>query len=166
MSPNQAIFSTFIIISYLLVFIKKYIPGSIVYFVLLYFFLKKKIRKNMELSCSHKLQILFLDKHGYNRNKKLLYYLLQQHFVLPSYALTLKRILVKYVSIKRHKFKLKYIYLDELFWYKVCLHARIRNIYVTKNRCYRHDSTFLKSFLPSQILFIYRCTQIVHASVQ
>ena len=34
MSPNQPIFSTFIRISYLLVFIKKYIPGSIVYFVL------------------------------------------------------------------------------------------------------------------------------------
>ena len=30
------IFSTFIIISYLLVFIKKYILGSIVYFVLLF----------------------------------------------------------------------------------------------------------------------------------
>ena len=28
MNPNQAIFSTFIIIYYLLVFIKKYIPGS------------------------------------------------------------------------------------------------------------------------------------------
>ena len=34
MSPNQAISITFIIFSYLLVFIKKYIPGSIVYFVL------------------------------------------------------------------------------------------------------------------------------------
>ena len=29
MSPNQAIFSTFIIISYLLLFIKKYIPGPL-----------------------------------------------------------------------------------------------------------------------------------------
>ena len=41
MSPSQAIFSIFIIIPHLLVFIKKYIPGSIVYFVLLYLILAK-----------------------------------------------------------------------------------------------------------------------------
>ena len=47
MSPNQAIFNTFIIISYLLVFIEKYNPGSIVYFVLFcfVFFLVKTMPK-------------------------------------------------------------------------------------------------------------------------
>ena len=35
MSPNEAIFSNSTIIFYLSFFIKKYIPGSIVYFVLI-----------------------------------------------------------------------------------------------------------------------------------
>ena len=34
MSPSYAIFSASDIISYLLVFIKKYIPGSLAYFVM------------------------------------------------------------------------------------------------------------------------------------
>ena len=37
MSSNQAIFSTFVVIFYLLVFIKKYIPGSTAYFVMFQF---------------------------------------------------------------------------------------------------------------------------------
>ena len=56
MSPNWAIFSTFIIISYLLVFIKKYIPGSIVYFVLLSKFFQK----------SFSTQIFFVAKNFYS----------------------------------------------------------------------------------------------------
>ena len=48
MSPNQAIFSTSIVISYLLVFIKKYIPGSIVYFVLFWINISEKLQEHIQ----------------------------------------------------------------------------------------------------------------------
>ena len=73
MSPNQAIFSTFIIISCLLIFSKKYILGSIVYFVLLclcfscHDTINFLLQSNDDLVIQKQfLVILVLNQHLYN----------------------------------------------------------------------------------------------------